>query len=152
MPGWLAQSGAFSDGDHPGHTVVTIGYVGVTQWRETPGGLEWHAAPRAARLLGARQRQVLEAALAVARARSESAPVAFRLLPRDFTLAELQQAYETLLGRRLHKASFRRALHGAWLVEPQDAWRSEGRGRPAQLFRFVPRRRVARRGVRFEVV
>jgi 8-oxo-dGTP diphosphatase len=87
------------------------------------------------------------------RDRLDQAPIAFRLLPPTFTLTELQAMYELLLGRRLHKASFRRALQGAWLVEPTEEWRSEGRGRPAQLFRYAPRRRrSARRGVRFELL
>jgi hypothetical protein len=87
------------------------------------------------------------------RDRLDYAPVAFRLLPVEFTLSELQQTYEMLLGRRLHKASFRRALQAAWLVEPTDEWRSEGRGRPAQLFRYAPRRRRGnRRGVRFDLL
>ena len=34
-----------------------------------------------------------------------------------------------------------------------DEWRSEGRGRPAQLFRYAPRkRRSQRRGVRFDLL
>jgi hypothetical protein len=87
------------------------------------------------------------------RSRLDQAPIAFRLLPPTFTLSELQQTYELLLGRRLHKASFRRALQAAWLVEPTDEWRSEGRGRPAQLFRYAPRRRRnQRRGVRFDLL
>jgi 8-oxo-dGTP diphosphatase len=61
--------------------------------------------------------------------------------------------YELLLGRRLHKASFRRSLTAAFLVEPTDEWRSEGRGRPAQLYRYAPRkRRGGRGGVRFELL
>ncbi len=83
----------------------------------------------------------------------DHSPVAFRLLPSTFTLTELQQIYEMLLGNRLHKASFRRALQSASLVEPTDEWRSEGRGRPAQLYRFSPRKRPrSRRGVRFDFV
>ena len=71
--------------------------------------------------------------------------------PAAFTLAELQEIYELLLGRRLHKASFRRALQGSRLVQATDVWRSEGRGRPAQLFRFAPKkRRGAQRGLRFD--
>jgi hypothetical protein len=32
-----------------------------------------------------------------------------------------------------------------------DEWRSEGRGRPAQLFRYLPKkRRRAHRGMRFD--
>ena len=100
-----------------------------------------------------RQRALLDAALETIRVRLDQAPIAFRLLPPTFTLSELQQTYELLLGRRLHKASFRRALQAAWLVEPTDEWRSEGRGRPAQLFRYAPRRRRnQRRGVRFDLL
>ena len=85
--------------------------------------------------------------------RMDLSPVAFRLLPPSFTLSELQQMYELLLGKRLHKASFRRALQAAWLVEPTDEWRSEGRGRPAQLYRYAPKkRRKGRRGVRFDLL
>jgi 8-oxo-dGTP diphosphatase len=74
-------------------------------------------------------------------------------LPQRFTLSDLQRVYEIMLGRRLHKASFRRALQAATLVEPTDEWRSEGRGRPAQLFRYAPkRRRRVRRGLRFDLV
>src|SRR5258708_31130764 len=83
--------------------------------------------------------------------RLDQAPKAFRLLPPTFKLSELQQTYELLLGKRLHKASFRRALQGAWLVEPTEEWRSEGRGRPAQLFRYAPKkRRRPHRGIRFD--
>ena len=100
-----------------------------------------------------RQRAIADAALETVRSRLDYAPIAFRLLPAVFTLSELQQMYELLLGRRLHKASFRRALQAAWLVEPIDEWRSEGRGRPAQLFKYGPRkRRQGRRGVRFELL
>jgi ADP-ribose pyrophosphatase YjhB (NUDIX family) len=101
--------------------------------------------------LSPRQRAIVEAATRTIQSRLDQAPIAFRLLPSTFTLSELQQMYELLLGKRLHKASFRRALQGAWLVEPTDEWRSEGRGRPAQLFRYAPKkRRRPQRGVRFD--
>jgi len=83
----------------------------------------------------------------------DQSPVAFRLLPPTFTLSDLQHMYELLLGKRLHKASFRRALQAAWLVEPTEEWRSEGRGRPAQLFRYAPRkRRPTQRGIRLDML
>ncbi len=103
--------------------------------------------------LAPRQKVVLDSALVEVRSRIDHAPVAFKLLPQMFTLTELQQMYELLLGKRLHKASFRRALQGAWLVEPTDEWRSEGRGRPAQLYRYAPRkRRPAQRGIRLDLL
>ena len=103
--------------------------------------------------LAARHRDVIEAAVAAIRAQVDQRPIAFRLLPAAFTLSELQSVYELLLGRRLHKASFRRSLHASALVEATDEWRSEGRGRPAQLFRYAPpRRRRQRRGFRFDLL
>jgi hypothetical protein len=100
-----------------------------------------------------RQEAMVEAAIAAVRVRADRSPVAFRLLPATFTLSALQETYELLLERPLHKASFRRALHAARLVEPIDEWRSEGRGRPAQLFRYAPRkRRNGQRGVRFDAL
>jgi 8-oxo-dGTP diphosphatase len=103
--------------------------------------------------LSARQRQQIEGAVTAMRAQVDQQPIAFRLVPATFTLSELQGVYELLLGRRLHKASFRRSLHASALVEATDEWRGEGRGRPAQLFRYAPpRRRRPRRGIRFDLL
>jgi 8-oxo-dGTP diphosphatase len=153
LPIWMEQVGAFGDGKrHPGDTDVSVAYVGLVP-HET-------ASPRASHTwfpmrnpppLSPRQRAMVDAATRTIQSRLDQAPIAFRLLPPTFTLSELQQMYELLLDKRLHKASFRRALQGSWLVEPTDEWRSEGRGRPAQLFRYAPKkRRRSHRGVRFD--
>lgn len=103
--------------------------------------------------VAARLDEGIDVALGAMRARVDLQPIAFKLLPPAFTLSELQSVYELLLGRRLHKASFRRSLHASALVEATDEWRSEGRGRPAQLFRYSPpRRRRRRRGIRFDLL
>ena len=152
-PAWMAQVGAFGDGKrHPAGIELSIGYVAVTPVRDRPlhGGAQWFPAS-AMPSLAPRQKVVTDASIASLRERMDTAPVAFRLLPSTFTLTDLQDVYELLLGRRVHKASFRRSLQAAWLVEPTDEWRGEGRGRPAQLFRYARRkRRDSRRGVRFE--
>ena len=153
-PAWMAQVGATTDGRaHPSKAPLTVSYVAVVPAGTTaPAGARW-VPVTALPALAARQKELVAAALATLRDRMDLAPIAFRLLPAAFTLAELQATYELLLGRRLHKASFRRALQGAFLVEPTDAWRSEGRGRPAQLFRYAPRTRRGRgRSVRFELL
>jgi 8-oxo-dGTP diphosphatase len=153
-PAFFEQAGAFSDGRrHPGDADVSIGIVAlVPASTDAPAAdAEWFPLD-ALPPLAPRHRAVVERAAAVARQRVDQSPLAFRLLPPTFTLSDLQSVYELLLGRRLHKASFRRALQASYLVEPTDEWRSEGRGRPAQLFRFAPRkRRGARRGVRFDL-
>lgn len=152
-PIWMEQIGAFGDGKrHPGDADLSVAYVALVP-HETASprvGYAWFPEGDLPPL-SPRQRAMVEAATKVIQGRLDQAPIAFRLLPATFTLSELQQMYELLLGKRLHKASFRRALQGAWLVEPTDEWRSEGRGRPAQLFRYAPKkRRRPHRGVRFD--
>ncbi len=155
-PNLVEQVAAFGDGRrHPSGSPLSVAFLAlVASGAPAPvgGSTAWFALDDVP-ALAPRQRAMLDAALQALRSRLEQSPVAFQLLPATFTLSELQEIYEILLGRRLHKASFRRALQAAWLVEPTDEWRSEGRGRPAQLFRYAPRkRRSTRRGVRFEDV
>jgi 8-oxo-dGTP diphosphatase len=155
-PAWLEQVGAFGDGKrHPSESEISVGYVGlVPMGTPSPvGGVyAWFTLSDVPQL-APRQRLILDSAVSMIRVRMDQSPVAFRLLPPMFTQTELQQMYELLLGKRLHKASFRRALQAAWLVEPSDEWRSEGRGRPAQLYRYSPRkRRPAQRGIRLDLL
>lgn len=155
-PTWIEQLGAFGDDRrHPTNAPLSVAFVAVVPAGAVEGASEdraWFGVSEPP-VLPPRQRAMLDGALEALRTRMDHAPIAFRLLPAMFTLSELQQMYELLLGKRLHKASFRRALQAAFLVEPTDEWRSEGRGRPAQFFRFSPRkRRGGRRGVRFDLL
>lgn len=152
-PIWMEQVGAFGDSKrHPSDADVSVTYVGLVP-HETASprtGYAWFPIGDLPPL-SPRQRSMVDAATRAIQSRLDQAPIAFRLLPATFTLSELQHMYELLLDKRLHKASFRRALQGAWLVEPTDEWRSEGRGRPAQLFRYAPKKkRRLQRGVRFD--
>jgi 8-oxo-dGTP diphosphatase len=141
-PAWMAQVGAFNEEGGLALAFVALVPAGT----EAPDGMAWVPFPR-------QPDAILRATVALLRDRLDRDPIAFRLLPATFTLTDLQEVYELLLERRLHKASFRRTLLAAHLVEPTEAWRSEGRGRPAQLFRFSPRRRRGvQRAVRFELL
>jgi 8-oxo-dGTP diphosphatase len=155
-PAWIEQVGAYGDGKrHPSDSEVSVGYAGlIAMGTPSPVGGVYAWFPLAdVPQLAPRQKMMLDGAITVVRGRMDQSPVAFKLLPQMFTLTELQQMYELLLGKRLHKASFRRALQAAWLVEPTDEWRSEGRGRPAQLYRYSPRkRRPAQRGIRLDLL
>jgi 8-oxo-dGTP diphosphatase len=154
-PAWIEQVGAFADAvRHPSGAAISVCFTAVVAagGPPPPPPAVWRDAGDAG-VLAERQRAMVAAAQRALRNRMDYEPIPFKLLPALFTLSELQEIYELLLGRRLHKASFRRALHAAWLVEPTDEWRSEGRGRPAQLFRYAPRkRRGHRRAVRFDLL
>lgn len=63
--------------------------------------------------------------------------VLFALLPKEFTLTQLQTAYEVVLDRQLDKRNFRKKLAGLDLVEPTDNLQKDGAHRPARLYRFT---------------
>ncbi len=158
-PAWIEQVGAFADGlAHPGDAELSVAFCAVipSSPDERAGGEHAWFSVTEPPVLPARHRAILAAAIGALRSRVDNAPIAFHLLPPQFTLSELQRMYELLLGRRLHKASFRRALAAARLVEATDEWRSEGRGRPAQFYRFAQRTRSAARkesrAVRFDLL
>lgn len=56
------------------------------------------------------------------------------ILPREFTLAELQHAYEIIMGRDVDKKAFRRRIDSANLLVETGETRQDG-GRPAKLYR-----------------
>jgi len=81
--------------------------------------------------------QMVSYALRRLRYKLEYSAVGFELLPEEFTLTELQETYEIILGEKLDKRNFRRRVLEAGVIEPTPGMRS-GEGRPARLFRYKP--------------
>lgn len=61
----------------------------------------------------------------------------FALLPELFTLTQLQDAYEAIMGRSLDKRNFRRTFLGLNLIAATPFQHREGAHRPARLYRFI---------------
>ena len=70
------------------------------------------------------------------RSKIEYTDIAFNLMPKLFTLTELQQVYEVILDTGLLKANFRRKTAGM-VVETNEYAKDAGH-RPSKLFRFNP--------------
>lgn len=60
----------------------------------------------------------------------------FALLPTQFTLTQLQDAYESILGTTLDKRNFRKKFLSLDLIETTDGYRRDGAYRPARLYAF----------------
>jgi 8-oxo-dGTP diphosphatase len=77
--------------------------------------------------------EIIQRAVATVRASYELAPDPERLIPGPFTILELRQLHEAVVGRKFQRDTFRR------LMEPQltgtGKITSGTRGRPAELFR-----------------
>ncbi|MFQ5575892.1 MAG: NUDIX domain-containing protein [Anaerolineae bacterium] len=79
--------------------------------------------------------KILDYAITRLRYKLEYSAVGFQLLPQTFTLRELQEAYEIVLGEKLDKGNFRSKLRKSDVVEPTKVYR-QTRGRPARLYQF----------------
>ena len=80
-------------------------------------------------------------------------PIGFELLPEEFTLADLQHLYETLLNTEFDKANFRKKILAMDLLIALDKTQKAVRHRPARLYRFDPTRyeALSKRGFHFEL-
>ncbi len=79
--------------------------------------------------------EILGAAVERLRNKVEYTSLPAFLLPREFTLTELQRAYEVVLGRPLEKSAFRTRVLAANLIAPVNK-RRKGPNRPAQVYRL----------------
>jgi 8-oxo-dGTP diphosphatase len=80
---------------------------------------------------------ILKYALQRLRYKLEYTSIGFELLPNEFTLTELQTAYEIVLGEKLDKRNFRRRILEAGVLTETNRYRQEGgQGRPARLYRY----------------
>jgi 8-oxo-dGTP diphosphatase len=63
--------------------------------------------------------------------------VAGALLPPEFTLTQAQRLYEALRSEAIDESNFRRDMRATGKLVATGATRSEGPGRPAQLYRLA---------------
>jgi 8-oxo-dGTP diphosphatase len=80
--------------------------------------------------------EIIGAAVKRVRGKLGYAPIGFEFLPQKFTLLDLRQVHEAVLGRRLNKDSFRRSVLASGLVRPTGQRERAVDHRPAELFRF----------------
>lgn len=72
------------------------------------------------------------------RGKLEYTMIGFQLLADEFTLSELQEVYEAILGRPMDKRNFRKKVLSNGIIEPTANTRKSGPSRPAALYRFRP--------------
>ena len=80
-------------------------------------------------------------------------PIGFELLPRKFTLRQLQDLYEKVLERRLDKRNFRKRVLATELLIELDEFEQNVSHRAARYFRFDAKkyRKLARKGFDFSI-
>ncbi len=157
---YLEQLYTFSDVDRdPRDRVITVAYyalvnlsdhkVAAATDAENVAWFEVHDVPT----LAFDHANILAAALERLKAKVRYEPLGFELLPKKFSLTQLQRLYETILERPLDKRNFRKKILGMDLLIETDEIEQDVAHRAARLYRFDKRkyRQLAKRGFSFEV-
>lgn len=97
--------------------------------------VRWFAVRELPQPLAFDHDQITAYALSRLRSKLEYTTLAFQLLPEVFSILELKDTYEQILGERLDKGNFYRKIKEADVLEETNMTR-EGRGRPTRLWRF----------------
>lgn len=121
---------------------IVVSYVALVSspdGLQRPGSGRWERATTLDRL-GTGDALVFEYALFRVRSKLDYTTIGFNLLPEEFTLSELQSAYETVLGRKLDKRNFRRRMLALGILTVTGSTRRDGSHRPARLYRYRPDR------------
>lgn len=63
-------------------------------------------------------------------------PIGYRLLPEKFTMTDLQQLYETILGQSLDRRNFQKRMLGYNILERLDERKTGGAYKAPYLYRF----------------
>ena len=144
---YLEQLYSFGDSRRdPRGRVVTVAYYALVPGDEAQrgshngSGASWRSVDELPPLVFD-QKRIVDYAVARLRNKLEYTTAGFQLLPRKFTLSELQAVYETILGKKLDKRNFRKKMDLLGVLKPLREWRRTGR-KPARLYTF--------RGKKFE--
>ena len=86
--------------------------------------------------------QILQAAHKRLAAKLDYSTIAFQFMPKAFTLTELQQVYELILGESVDKRNFRKRILSLNLIKETGKERKAGAHRPAKLYRVIDPGRV----------
>lgn len=84
--------------------------------------------------------QICTKALDALRAALKTRPLAFELLPKAFTLYQLQDLYEQVFGAPIDKRNFRKKVQKMDFICASGKKTEGGRHRPAMLYHYDPKR------------
>ncbi len=139
---YLEQLYTFGDPDRdPRGRIVSVATYALTppaplRASTDAANAAWHPAARPPKLAFDHAR-ILKTGLERLRAKLGYSTVGFQLLPRQFTLTDLQTLYEAILERRLDKRNFRKKILSLGLLKSEGRTRAAGAHRPARLYSFA---------------
>ncbi|MER3498770.1 MAG: NUDIX hydrolase [Chitinophagaceae bacterium] len=137
---YLEQVYTFGDLDrHPSGRVITTAYYSLIDIRHhqlklTHNELHWHSVSDI-RQLAFDHKKIFDRCLERLREQVMEHPIIFNLLPEKFSLRELQDLYQAILGVKLDRRNFRKKIaNKGWLLDI-DEMEMDVPHRPGKLYK-----------------
>ena len=125
---------------------VSIGYYAVTEYSQVnpqPDFISdectWHDVNSIPKLVFDHN-LIVEEALKALRVQINLQPIGYNLLPKKFTLPEIHDLYETILGKALDRRNFPKKLLSLGIIKKLEEQKSIGAHRSPYLYKFDKRR------------
>jgi 8-oxo-dGTP diphosphatase len=98
-------------------------------------------------------KEIVATALTRLRNKARYEPIGFELLPKAFTLTQLQDLYETLAGEKMDKRNFRKKILATGVLKETDKKLTNVAYRAPQLYKFdaAKYKTLSRTGFKFEI-
>lgn len=124
----------------PRERVITIAYYALVRMQEVKGGddaaeARWFALDEVPQLAFDHD-QILRKAEQALRQQIHFEPIGFELLPKKFTIKELQNLYEDILDVRFDRRNFYNKMKRLGMLEQTDETTNPTQKKEAFLFRF----------------
>lgn len=140
---YLEQVQAFgSINRHPSGRVITIAYYSLIDIKHhklqlSHNELHWHPVDEI-RKLAFDHKLILDTCLSRLQQQVMDYPIVFNLLPEKFSLRQLQELYEAILGINLDRRNFRKKISiKDWLMDMEEM-ENDVPHRPGKLYKLKP--------------
>jgi 8-oxo-dGTP diphosphatase len=125
---------------HPAGRVVTVAYCSLLNIQHhklkiLDNELHWHDANSISNLAFDHD-EIFETSLKQLQKRVQEHPLGFSLLPNKFSLRELQNLYEAILGIKLDRRNFRKKFFAMDFLVDLDEIEKNVPHRPGKLYKF----------------
>lgn len=136
---YLEQVQAFGGlNRHPSGRVITIAYFSLIDIKShklklSHNELHWHSV-KEIKKLAFDHKLILDSCLSRLKQQVMETPVVFNLLPEKFSLRELQELYQSILGVELDRRNFRKKISLKDWLEDINEMETDVPHRPGKLF------------------
>jgi 8-oxo-dGTP diphosphatase len=140
---YLEQVGAFGSIDrHPSGRVITIAYYSLIDIKHhklqlSHNELNWYPVNEIKKL-AFDHKTILESCLKRLQQQVMDYPIVFNLLPEKFSLRQLQELYEAILGIELDRRNFRKKISIKDWLQDVGEMEDDVPHRPGKLYRLKP--------------